>query len=110
VILPERWFDTTCARIGRAVTGHSHPAERSKDGYVRKSGTEGSINKIFHLGYHASDPGDFAAEMREIAALDPEEALSMRARARNTANDRFSERNFDDGWMKAWKALVELKV
>ena len=58
------------------------------------------------VGYHARDPADFAAQMKIIAQLTQAEALSIRQRARQAAEDRFSENGFDQGWMKAWKSLV----
>jgi alpha-1,2-mannosyltransferase len=56
-------------------------------------------------GFHASTPEDYARQLVYIFSLSDEEQEAIRQRARSAANRKFSEAEFEKGWMIAWRAL-----
>ncbi|CAL1713659.1 unnamed protein product [Somion occarium] len=58
-------------------------------------------------GYHATSPETFADAFHEVLTLPPDEELSLRVRARTWAVQRFSEEEFERGWMASgWKDVL----
>jgi alpha-1,2-mannosyltransferase len=58
-------------------------------------------------GYHALTPHTFSVAMHEILTLPFDEQLALRARARRSAIERFSEQEFVKGWDSiGWKAFL----
>ncbi|KAK7689918.1 hypothetical protein QCA50_006557 [Cerrena zonata] len=58
-------------------------------------------------GYHATNAEAFADAFHEILTLPPDEDLALRTRARTWAVQRFSEEEFERGWMASgWKTLL----
>ncbi|CAD6886605.1 unnamed protein product [Tilletia controversa] len=58
-------------------------------------------------GFHATTPASFASKLAEILALDPEETLAIRGRARARAIECFGSEGFEETWrFNVWDVLV----
>ena len=51
-----------------------------------------------NTGYHAKTPETFAEAFHAVFSLAPAEDVALRARARGSAVQRFSELEFERGW------------
>ena len=49
-------------------------------------------------GFHATSPETFAEAFHAVFSLAPAEDVALRARARRSAVQRFSELEFERGW------------
>ncbi|KAK0540631.1 asparagine-linked glycosylation protein [Tilletia horrida] len=58
-------------------------------------------------GFHALDPPSFAAKLRDILLLPPEEQLAIRSRARARAIECFGSHGFEEAWRgEVWEVLL----
>ena len=59
-------------------------------------------------GFHASTPAEYSEAFVKALTLSPEDKVSMRLRARASAQ-RFGEQEFSDDWIEQLKKLIQLR-
>ena len=62
-----------------------------------------------NIGFHATTADEYAEGFRKALTLSPEETLTMRQRARKSA-ERFTDQVFAERWLKNMDKLVKLQI
>ncbi|WRT64804.1 uncharacterized protein IL334_001739 [Kwoniella shivajii] len=61
-------------------------------------------------GFHATDADSFAEAIHQAFSLPLKESVSTRKAARELAVQKFSEKEFEEGWRKGWITLKDLAL
>jgi hypothetical protein len=65
-----------------------------------------SVLQLTNTGFHATDAESFATAIHDALSLLPSQQLKMRHAARELAENKFSEAEFERGFGRGWERLV----